>query len=76
MDNISLFPCNIETNEVPSTIISSASFGKLNIFNKMEFQEVYIVKMKISDFLKTHFFSIIFTFIDDFKLNSGNNKEI
>jgi hypothetical protein len=34
------------------------------------------MKMKISDFLKTHFFSIIFTFIDDFTLNSDNNKEI
>ena len=31
--------------------------------------------MKISDFLKTHSFSIIFTFIDDFTLNSDNNKE-
>ena len=32
--------------------------------------------MKISDFLKTHCFSIIFTFIDDFTLNSDNNKLI
>ena len=32
--------------------------------------------MKISDFFKTHFFSIIFTFINDFTLNSDNNKEI
>jgi hypothetical protein len=31
--------------------------------------------MKISEFLKTHFSSIIFTFIDDFTLNSDNNKE-
>ena len=29
--------------------------------------------MKISDFFKTHFFSIIFTFINDFTLNSDNN---
>ena len=32
------------------------------------------MKMKISDFLKTHFFSIIITFIDDFTLNSDNYK--
>ena len=32
--------------------------------------------MKISDFFKTHFFSIIFTFMEDFTLNSDNNKEI
>ena len=31
MDEFSLLPCNIETNEVPSTIISLATFGKLNI---------------------------------------------
>ena len=68
--------CNIETNETTSTIISFTTVGKLNKFNKMEFQEVYIVKMKISDFLKTHFFSIIFTSIDDFTLNNDNNKEI
>ena len=55
MDEISLFPCNIEANEVPSTIISSASFSKLNIFNKMWFQEVYVVKMKIFNFVKTPF---------------------
>ena len=30
--------------------------------------------MKISDSLKTHFFSIILTFIDDFTLNSDNYK--
>jgi hypothetical protein len=30
--------------------------------------------MKISDSLKTHFFSIILTFIDDFTLNSNNYK--
>ncbi len=56
MDKISLFPCNIEANENPSTIISLASFGKLNIFNKMWFQEVYIMKMKISNFFKILFF--------------------
>jgi hypothetical protein len=32
--------------------------------------------MKISDFFNTHFFSIIFTFIEDFTLNSDDNKEI
>ena len=34
------------------------------------------MKMKILDFLKTQFFSVIFTFIDDFTLNSDNKKEI
>ena len=33
------------------------------------------MKMEISDFIKTHFFSIIFSFINDFTLNSDNNKE-
>jgi hypothetical protein len=32
--------------------------------------------MKISNLLKTHLFSIIFTFVDEFTLNSDNNKEI
>ena len=32
------------------------------------------MKMKISNFLKTHFFSIVLTFVDDFTLNSDNNK--
>ena len=76
MDKIILFPCNIEANEATNTIISLEMFGKLNIFKKMSFQEVYVMKMKISDFFKTHFFSIIFTFINDFTLNSDNNKEI
>ena len=75
MDDFLLFPCNIDTNEATSTIISLEMFGKLNIFNKMEFQEVYVMKMKISDFLKTHFFRIIFSFIDGFTLNSDNNKK-
>ena len=34
------------------------------------------MKMKISNFFKTHFFSIALTFVDDFTLNSDNNKEI
>jgi hypothetical protein len=34
------------------------------------------MKMKISNFLKTHFFSIVLTFVGDFTLNSDNNKEI
>ena len=55
MDEFALFSCNIDTNEATSTIISLEMFGKLNIFNKMKFQEIYVVKMKISDFLKTHF---------------------
>ena len=52
MDDFALFSCNIETNEVTSAIISLEMFGKLNIFNKMQFQEVYVMKMKISDFIK------------------------
>ena len=76
MDEISLFTCNIETKKITSTIISLETFGKLKIFNKMTFQEVYITKMKIYDFLKTHFLVIyLFTFIDDFTLNSDNNKD-
>ena len=35
MDEISLFPCNIETNEATNTIISLVSVGILNKFNKM-----------------------------------------
>ena len=31
MDEFSLLACSIETNEVPSTIILLATFGKLNI---------------------------------------------
>ena len=31
--------------------------------------------MKISNFLKTHFYSIVLTFVDDFTLNNDNNKE-
>ena len=76
MDDFALFPCNIETNEATSTRISLEMFGKLNIVSKMYFQEVYVMKMEISDFLKTHFFIIIFTCIDDFTLNGDNNKEI
>ena len=66
MDEILHFSCNIKANEVPSTIISLASFGKLNIFNKMWFQEIYVMNMKISNFFKTPFFSITLTFIDDY----------
>jgi hypothetical protein len=32
--------------------------------------------MKILDFLRAHFLNIIFTFIDNFTLNSDNNQEI
>jgi hypothetical protein len=35
MDEILVFPCDIETNEVLSTIILLVSVGTLNIFNKM-----------------------------------------
>ena len=31
MDEISPFPCNIETNEATSIIISMEIFGKLNV---------------------------------------------
>ena len=73
MDDFSLFPCNIDKNEATSTIISLENFGKLIIFNKMQFQEVYVMKIKNSDFFKTYFFfSFIFTFINDFTLNSDN----
>ena len=75
VDEIILFPCNIKTNEVPSTIISSAFFSKLNIFNKMWIQEVYVMKMKISNFFKATFFSITLTFIDDYTLNIDKIKE-
>ena len=34
------------------------------------------MKIKISNFLKTYVFSIVLTFVDDFTLNSDNNKEI
>ena len=34
------------------------------------------MKMNISNFLKTRFFSIVLTFNDDFILNSDNNKNI
>ena len=33
MDEISLFPSPIKANEVPSIIVSLASFGKLNSIN-------------------------------------------
>ena len=39
-------------------------------------QEVYVLKMKISYLLKTHFFSIKLTFIENFTLNSDHKKEI
>ena len=58
MDDFTLFSCNIGTNEATTTIISLEMFGKLNIFKKMSFQEVYVMKMKISNFFKTCFFSI------------------
>ena len=75
MDEILLFPCDIKANEVPSTIISLASFGKINIFNKMWFQEIYVMKMKISNFFKTPFFRITHTYIDDYTLNIDDIKE-
>ena len=76
VDETLVFPCNIETNEVPSINISLVSVGTLNIFNKMWFQRIYVVKRKIFNFLKTYFSGIIFTCVDDFTLNNDNNKEI
>ena len=35
----------------------------------MWFQEVYVMKMKISNFVKTTFFSITLTVINDYVLN-------
>ena len=76
MDEIFVFPCNIKTNEVPSTNILLVSVGTINIFNKMQFQRIFVVKMKVFKFWKTHFSGIIFTVVDDFTLNSDENKEI
>jgi hypothetical protein len=45
MDKISLFPCNIETNEATNNIISLVYVGILNEFNKMAF-------VALDDFLK------------------------
>ena len=68
-------PSNIETNKVPSTLILLETFGKLDIFNKMWFQEVHVMKKKISNFLKTPVFSITLTFINDYVLNVDDIKE-
>ena len=58
-----IFSYNIETNKVLSTLILLQIFGKLYIFNKMWFQEVYVTKMKISNFLQTLFFCITLTLL-------------
>ena len=34
------------------------------------------MKVKISNFLETYFYSIVLTFVDDFTLNNDNDKEI
>ena len=39
MDEISLFPCNIETNKATNTIISLVSVGTLNKFNTIRCQK-------------------------------------
>ena len=70
MDEILVFPCNIKTNEVPSTIISLVSVGTLNIFNKKSLCS----ENEDFNFLKTHFSGIIFTFVDDFTLDSDNTQ--
>ena len=69
MDEFALFPCNIETNEATSTIISLETFGKLNIL---------ISRSLCNEKENFRFFknTITFTFIDDYTLNSDNNKEI
>ena len=41
----------------------------------MWFQEVYVIKTKISNFLKTPVFSITLTFINDYVLNVDDIKE-
>ena len=41
----------------------------------MWFQEIYVMKMKISNFFKTPFFTITLTFIDDYTLNIDDIKE-
>ena len=68
MDEISIFSSNIETNKVPSTLILLETFGK-------QFQEVHVMKKKISNFLKTPVFSITLTFINDYVLNVDDIKE-
>ena len=75
MDEISIFSSDIETNKVPSTLILLETFGKLDIFKKMWFQEVHVMKKKISNFLKTPVFSITLTFINDYVLNVDDIKE-
>ena len=45
------------------------------VFNKMWFQEVYVMKKKISNFLKTPVFSITLTFINDYVFNVDDIKE-
>ena len=55
----------------------------LSLFNVKSSINVNIIlkkcvfkKLEIFNFLKTHFSDILFTFVDDFILNSDNNKEI
>ena len=54
MDEISLFSCNIEANEVTNTITSSAFVGKLDIFNKTCLKNAAFSK-NLSFFLKVVF---------------------
>ena len=62
------FHCNIEANEVPSFIISLATFVIFSIFKKN-----VISKRKFSIFKKI-FFTYLLTFIDDFRLNNDESK--
>ena len=43
---------------------------------KMCFKEIWNFHFHYINFLKTPIFSILFTFVDNFTLNSDNNKEI
>ena len=44
----------------------------LSLFNVKSSKNVNMI---LKNFLKRHFSGIIFTFVDDFTLNSDNNKE-
>ena len=60
---------------VPSALILSET-STLTYSTKCDwFQEVYVMKMKISNFLKHFFFGITLTFIDDYVLNINDIKE-
>ena len=55
MDENSIVSQSLDTSEYAELFILPAKPSNLNIFNKMKFQEFYVMKMKISNFLKTTF---------------------